>query len=193
MVSRSAPLDDVLVYIDGICANQHFSGDRTESEATCVVVFKPATRDQSSTLASSQKRGIVFRLESRGPTNVLHPQTGDRAVIRAAIAALELQDWVKEGRIQLTIATDSIYLVEGITEHIDTWRQHNWRDPAGEPIANKDLWEKLLSQVNLHAHWGCRVRFWLIDKSLNVCEEEMAKHAPMDLEAESARSLVIRK
>lgn len=190
MVSRSAPLDDVLVYVDESCSDQLIGGDATESEAFCVVVFKPATRDQSSTLRSSQKRGLVFRLESRGPTNELHPQTSDRAVLRAAIAAIESLDWVREGRTQLTIASDSAYLVEGITDDIGVWRQRDWCDDAGEPVANKDLWEKLLSQVNLQAHWGLQVRFWLIDKALNVCAEEMKKHAPINLEAKSVRGLV---
>lgn len=190
MISRSAPLDDVLVYVDGSCSDQHISEDTSVIKAFCVVVFKPVTRDRSSTLRSTQKRGLVFRLESRGPTNELHPQSSDRAVLRAAIAAIDFLDWVKEGRTQLTIASDNAYLVEGITEHIGTWRERGWRDEAGKPVANRDLWEKLLSQVNLQAHWGLQVRFWLIDKALNVCEEEMKKHAPLNLEAESARGLV---
>lgn len=182
MVSRSAPLDDVLVYIDGAA---------TESNALCAVVFKPAQSD-SSILKSSRKRGLVFRLESCGPLGEPLPQTGDRAVLQAAIAAVDSCDWVSEGRTQLTLAADSAYLVEGITEHIGTWRQRGWRDSTGEPVANRDLWEKLLSQVNLHAHLGCEVRFWLITKSQNPCADEMAKHAPMNLEAEHARSLVVR-
>lgn len=182
MVSRSAPLDDVLVYVDGAA---------TESNALCAVVFKPAQSD-SSVLKSSRKRGLVFRLESRGPLGEPLPQTGDRAALQAAIAAVESCDWVKEGRIQLTVATDSAYLVEGITEHIGTWTQCGWRDSAGNPVVNRDLWEKLISQVSLQAHGGCEVRFWLIPKSENPCADEMAKHAPMDLEAEHARSVVVR-
>jgi ribonuclease HI len=182
MVSRSAPLDDVLVYVDGAA---------TESKALCTVVFKPAQSD-SSTLKSSRKRGLVFHLESRGPLGEPLPQTGDRAVLQAAIAAVDSCDWVSEGRVQLTLAADSAYLVEGITDYIGTWRQRGWRDSTGEPVANRDLWEKLLSQVNLHAHLGCEVRFWLITKSQNPCADEMAKHAPMNLEAEHARSLVVR-
>lgn len=190
MVSRSAPLDDVLVYVDRSCSDQHISDDTSVIKAFCVVVFKPAARDQSSTLTSTQKRGLVFRLETRGPTNELHPQSSDRAVLRAAIAAIESLDWVKEGRTQLTIASDSAYLVEGITEHIGTWRERGWRDEAGKPVAHRDLWEKLLSQVNLQAHWGLQVRFWLIPKEQNVCAEEMKKHAPINLEAQSARGLI---
>ena len=113
-------------------------------------------------------------------------------MLQAASAAVDSCDWVSEGRAQLTLATDSAYLVEGITNHIGTWAQRDWRDFAGEPVANRDLWEKLLSQVNLRAHWGCEVRFWLIPKSQNPCADEMAKHAPMNLEAEHARSLVVR-
>jgi ribonuclease HI len=179
MVSRNAPLDDVLVYI---------GGDVVEGKAVCAVAFKP-TRFESGIPRSPLKRGLVFRLESRGPTGEPLPQTSDRAALCAAIAAIECCDWVKEGRVQLTLATDSTYLVEGITEHIGTWRQRGWRDSAGEPLANTDLWEKLLSKVNLYANWGCQVRFWSIPREQNPCFDEMAKHAPMNFEAEDASLL----
>jgi ribonuclease HI len=192
MISRSEPLEDVLVYVDGSCSDQQASNNATKSKALRVVVFKPAQYD-SIHKKDNRKRGLVFGFESYGPTSELHPATSDGAVLRAAIAAIESFDWVKEGRTQLTIASDSAYLVEGITDYIGTWRQRGWRDSAGQPVANRDLWEKLLSQVNLQAHWGLRVRFWLIDKARNVCAEEMAKHAPINLEAESARGLVTGK
>lgn len=179
MISRSHPLHDILVYI---------GGDVAEGRAVCAVVFKP-TRSESSIPGPPLKRGLVFRLESRGLTSEPLPQTSDRAVLRAAITAIECCDWVKEGRVQLTLATDSTYLVEGITKHIGTWRQRGWRDFAGEPVANKDLWENLLSKVNLHANWGCQVRFWLIPRGQNPCFDEMAKHTPMNLEAEDASLL----
>ena len=174
MIRRDDPLSDVLVYI---------GGEATEGRAVCTVVFKPALAESS---ISSRRRGLVFYSESRGPFGEPLPQTSDRAVLDAAITAIECLDWVSEGRVQLTLATDRAYLVEGITEHIGAWRQRGWRDSAGEPVANKDLWEKLLSKVNLYAHWGCQIRFWLITREQNPCVDEMGKYAPMDLEAEVA-------
>lgn len=174
MIRRSAPLDEILIYVDGSCLDQHISGDATQGKAGCAVVFKPEPKPDPS---SHQSRGFGFRLESRGPTGEVHPQTSNRAELRAALAALEARHWIGEGRIQLTIASDSAYLVQGITEYIGTWRQREWRNSAGNPIANRDLWEKLLSRVNLHAHRGCEIRFWLIPRAQNTIADSMAKHA----------------
>jgi ribonuclease HI len=121
-------------------------------------------------------RGWRFRLESVGPTGEKHPQTSQRAELRAAIAALATIKWADEGWLRVTIASDSAYLVQGITENIDKWRQRGWRNTAGKPVANRDLWQALLSQVNLHAHWGCQIRFWLIPRELNGAADELAKY-----------------
>ena len=132
MISRSAPLEDILLYVDGSCSDKHTRGGATESKALCVVVFKPAQSD-SIHKKDNSKRGLVFGFESYGPIGKLQAPTSDGAVLRAAIAAIELCDWVKEGRRQLTIASDSAYLVECITEHIGTWRRRGWRraSPTG--------------------------------------------------------------
>lgn len=174
MIRRSAPLDEILIYTDGSCLNQHISGDATQRKAGCAVIFKPKLLHNPADLPN---RAWKFRLESRGPTGEIHPQTSNRAELRAAIAALQTTKWADQGWIRVTIATDSAYVVEGITENIGKWRQRDWRNAAGKPIANRDLWEKLLSQVNLHAHWGCQIRFWLIPRAQNTVADSMAKYA----------------
>jgi ribonuclease HI len=173
MIRRSAPLDEILLYIDGPCLDQHISGDASQRKAGCAVIFKPEPMTGSVYTLS---RGWRFRLESVGPTGEKHPQTSQRAELRAAIAALATIKWADEGWLRVTIASDSAYLVQGITENIDKWRQRGWRNAAGKPVANKDLWEALLSQVNLHAHWGCQIRFWLIPRELNGAADELAKY-----------------
>lgn len=64
--------------------------------------------------------------------------------------------------------------------------QRDWRTSTGNPVANRDPWEKLLSQVNLYAHWGCQVRFWLIRRALNTCADAAAKKAAEE-ESQSER------
>lgn len=44
---------------------------------------------------------------------------------------------------KLTIYSDSKYVVEGITENIDTWLRANWRTGGNKPIKHKELWELL--------------------------------------------------
>jgi ribonuclease HI len=173
MIRRSAPLDEILIYTDGSCLDQHISGDATKRKAGCAVIFKPELQHDPTDI---KHRSWRFRLESVGPTGEVHPQTSDRAELRAVIAALQTIKWASDGWIRVTIASDSAYLVEGITDHIGKWRQRGWRNVAGKPIANRDLSEALLSQVNLHANWGCEIRFWLISRALNAVADSLAKY-----------------
>ena len=138
MISRSAPLDEILIYTDGSCLDQHISGDATERRAGCAVIYKPKPR--SAAAQRSTARGFSLRLESRGPTGKTHPQTSNRAELRAAIAALECRDWINEGSIRVTIATDSSYVGNGITDWIGTWMRNDWRTSDGKRVANRDLW-----------------------------------------------------
>lgn len=70
MLSRSSPLDDVLVYVDGSCLDQHISGDASQRKAGCAVVYKPAPHADA---VQHPSRSFGFRLESRGPTSEAYP------------------------------------------------------------------------------------------------------------------------
>jgi hypothetical protein len=91
MVRRSEPRDEILIYTDGSCLDQHISGDSTQRKAGCGVVFRPQPR------VAGETRGISLRLESSGSTGEYHPQTSNRAELQAAIAALETRIWYGEG------------------------------------------------------------------------------------------------
>lgn len=40
----------------------------------------------------------------------------------------------------VTILSDSLYVLEGMTKHLDKWSKNNWTKSTGESIVNKDLW-----------------------------------------------------
>ena len=40
----------------------------------------------------------------------------------------------------LTVYTDSVYVIRGLTQWIHGWRRRGWKNAAGEDVANKDLW-----------------------------------------------------
>jgi hypothetical protein len=61
MIRRSAPLDEILLYVDGSCLDQHISGDASQRKAGCAVIFKPEPITGSVYTLS---RGWRFRLES---------------------------------------------------------------------------------------------------------------------------------
>jgi ribonuclease HI len=86
--------------------------------------------------------------------------TNNRMELTAAIRALE----ALSSPSRVTLYTDSQYLQKGISEWLPNWLKKNWRGSGGR-VANRDLWEQLLSasarhQVDwrwLRAHAGLKM------------------------------------
>jgi ribonuclease HI len=52
---------------------------------------------------------------------------------------------------QITITTDSQYVVKGMTEWISGWQRNGWRNSKKEQVLNRDLWEALLAASGTHS------------------------------------------
>ncbi|MFA6536651.1 MAG: ribonuclease HI [Candidatus Paceibacterota bacterium] len=68
--------------------------------------------------------------------------TNNRMEIQAAISALAYIANL-EGRLPITVYTDSAYLLNGITKWVFGWRQNGWKTSTKQPVENQDLWEEL--------------------------------------------------
>ncbi len=44
---------------------------------------------------------------------------------------------------ELTIKTDSKYLINGLNNWIKGWKKNGWRTSSGKPVLNQDLWQAL--------------------------------------------------
>ena len=66
--------------------------------------------------------------------------TNQMMELTAAIQALESLKWEN---VNVTIFTDSKYVVDGITKWIFGWLKNDWRTASKKPVANRLLWEKL--------------------------------------------------
>jgi len=73
--------------------------------------------------------------------------TNNRMEMTAAIEALRQL----KRPCQVSITTDSQYLVKGMTEWIAGWQRKGWRNSKKEPVVNKDLWELLLTLTKPHS------------------------------------------
>ena len=62
--------------------------------------------------------------------------TNNRMEPMAAISALE----ALTKPVQVSSYTDSIYLKDGITKWIHTWKAREWKTASKKPVKNKDLW-----------------------------------------------------
>ncbi|CAN5645416.1 ribonuclease HI [soil metagenome] len=73
--------------------------------------------------------------------------TNQRMEVTAACIALETID---EGYV-VTIYSDSSYLINCMRRgwH-ETWRDNGWMNNLKEPVANRDLWERLLRATRRH-------------------------------------------
>lgn len=72
--------------------------------------------------------------------------TNNRMELMAAIMALEALSEPCHGSLQ----TDSQYVRQGITEWMANWVRRNWKTAGGDPVKNRDLWERLHAATQRH-------------------------------------------
>jgi ribonuclease HI len=78
--------------------------------------------------------------------------TNNRMELIGAIAGFEALK--RPCRVRLT--TDSEYVKKGMTEWVDGWVRRGWKNSQKKPVANRDLWERLLELAGQHQvewHW----------------------------------------
>lgn len=72
--------------------------------------------------------------------------TNNRMELTAAAEALE----ALTRPCRVVLHTDSEYLRNGITRWTTGWVRKNWRNSAGDPVANIDLWQRILEAAKRH-------------------------------------------
>ncbi|WAC64499.1 ribonuclease HI [Pseudoxanthomonas sp. SL93] len=72
--------------------------------------------------------------------------TNNRMELMAAIAALE----ALTEPCQITLHIDSQYVRQGITEWMPGWVRRGWKTAGGDPVKNRDLWERLHAATARH-------------------------------------------
>lgn len=73
--------------------------------------------------------------------------TNNRMELMAAIAGLE----ALRRRCDVVLTTDSQYVMRGVEEWMPRWIAKGWRTASGEPVKNRDLWERLAAAVSGHS------------------------------------------
>ncbi len=72
--------------------------------------------------------------------------TNNRMELLAAIEGLT----ALKTSCRVVLTTDSTYVMKGITEWIDNWKQRGWKTAAKKAVANADLWRRLDAQNDRH-------------------------------------------
>jgi len=85
--------------------------------------------------------GVLLRYQGKEKT--LHggeaETTNNRMELMAAIIGLES---LKEP-CDVTLTTDSKYVMNGITDWIENWKKRDWKTAAKKSVKNEDLWRRL--------------------------------------------------
>jgi ribonuclease HI len=72
--------------------------------------------------------------------------TNNRMELQAVITAMD----ALKRPCQVTIHTDSVYVMKGITEWIAQWKRRNWRTADRHPVKNVELWQSLEKSLAPH-------------------------------------------
>ncbi|HEX5756633.1 MAG TPA: ribonuclease HI [Arenimonas sp.] len=72
--------------------------------------------------------------------------TNNRMELFAAIAALE----ALKSPCEVVLHTDSQYVQKGIAEWMPSWIRRGWKTAGGDPVKNRDLWQRLQAAAAQH-------------------------------------------
>jgi len=75
-----------------------------------------------------------------------HETTNNRMEMMAAIRALESLKKPSE----VTLHTDSRYLLDGVTKWMKRWKANGWKTADKKPVKNEDLWRALEDAASAH-------------------------------------------
>lgn len=99
--------------------------------------------------------------------------TNQRMELMAVIKALE----VLNEPTNVKIHTDSAYVMNAFEQNwFDNWQKNGWKNSRGKPVANRDLWQRLLDLVSQHEVEWVKVKGHSGDK-YNEEADRLAKEA----------------
>lgn len=89
---------------------------------------------------------LLCRGQERVVTGGELASTNNRAELQAAIVGLE----ALKRPCQVTLISDSQYVIQGMTQWVIGWQKRDWRTASGDPVKNRKLWERLVSAARVH-------------------------------------------
>jgi len=134
-------MKEVTIYTDGAC-----SGNPGPGGWGAVLIYRDIRKEISGAEAST---------------------TNNRMELTAAVEALSR---LKEP-CRVKLHSDSAYLVNGLQQGwLDRWVRTGWRNSRGQPVENRDLWERLHALLNIHEVEFVKVKGHADDELNNYCD-----------------------
>jgi ribonuclease HI len=112
--------DTVHIYTDGAC-----SGNPGPGGWGSVLLFNGHRRELSGGAAGT---------------------TNNRMELQAVIGAMQ----ALKRPCEVTIYTDSVYVMKGMLEWLPQWKKRNWRTAGKQAVKNVELWQRLEQVLSPH-------------------------------------------
>ncbi|KAH9908947.1 ribonuclease H-like protein [Xylariomycetidae sp. FL2044] len=87
---------------------------------------------------------------------------------------------------EVVVQTRSEYVVKSMTERVETWQENAWRNARGLPLANRDLFQRLVNQIRILKGLGAGASLWLVPNERYGVADDMANDILDELEEENA-------
>lgn len=89
---------------------------------------------------------VEYELNFSGP--IENCKSNKAEIIAAAKGLQHVQTFLPMGEnINITIYTDSKYVINGITQWIYAWEKKSWKTAEGTPVKNKEEWQELATVI----------------------------------------------
>jgi ribonuclease HI len=75
-----------------------------------------------------------------------HQTTNNRMEMQAIIEAMN----AIRSECDITLYTDSKYVMDGVNKWLPNWKEHGWRTANKKPVKNQDLWQLLDQSISTH-------------------------------------------
>lgn len=83
-----------------------------------------------------------------------HETTNNRMELLAVIEGLS----ALKRPCEVTITSDSTYVLKGIQEWMANWKRRGWQTASKKPVKNVDLWQRLDALIEPHTIEWCWVK-----------------------------------
>lgn len=80
-------------------------------------------------------------------SSVERKSTNQRQELIGAILVLEA---LTRSGVDITIYSDSKYVIDGITQWVKGWKRNGWVNSQKQPVVNQELWKRLDELVAKH-------------------------------------------
>jgi ribonuclease HI len=118
---EAAPMDaDVRVYISAV-----YSFEEKRGGWSAVVVGQDGEQELSGTETNSSENQLLLTAATRALASV-------------------------RSSASIAVYTDSEYVQKGMSQWIKAWIKKGWRTSGGEPVKNRELWERLQAAAEHH-------------------------------------------